>query len=58
MASSTYLARRGELQTYFDRTAAKAWERLTQRRAGQRHPRHRARRTGPHAGDVAFLAAR
>lgn len=29
MASATYLARRGELQTYFDRTAAKAWERLT-----------------------------
>ena len=29
MASATYLARRGELQTYFDRTAVKAWERLT-----------------------------
>ena len=29
MASTTYLARRGELQTYFDRTAVKAWERLT-----------------------------
>ncbi len=26
---STYLSRRGELQTYFDQTAAKAWERLT-----------------------------
>lgn len=29
MASATYLARRGELQIYFDRTAATAWERLT-----------------------------
>ena len=29
MASPTYLARRSELQTYFDRTAVKAWERLT-----------------------------
>ena len=29
MASATYLSRRGELQTYFDQTAAKAWERLT-----------------------------
>ena len=29
MSSATYLARRGELQTYFDRTAARAWERLT-----------------------------
>ena len=29
MGSATYLARRGELQTYFDRTAAAAWERLT-----------------------------
>lgn len=27
--SNTYLARRSELQTYFDRTAVKAWERLT-----------------------------
>ncbi len=26
---STYLARRGELETYFDRTAADAWARLT-----------------------------
>lgn len=29
MASTTYLSRRGELQTYFDRTAAEAWKRLT-----------------------------
>jgi magnesium-protoporphyrin O-methyltransferase len=29
MASVTYHARRGELQTYFDRTAAEAWARLT-----------------------------
>ncbi len=29
MASSTYLARRGEIETYFDRTAAEAWRRLT-----------------------------
>jgi magnesium-protoporphyrin O-methyltransferase len=29
MASATYLSRRGELQTYFDQTAVKAWERLT-----------------------------
>ena len=27
--STTYLSRRGELQTYFDRTAAEAWKRLT-----------------------------
>ena len=29
MPSSTYTARRGELETYFDRTAAEAWARLT-----------------------------
>lgn len=29
MASATYIARRGELQTYFDRTAVDAWSRLT-----------------------------
>ncbi len=29
MNSSGYLQRRGEIETYFDRTAAKAWERLT-----------------------------
>jgi magnesium-protoporphyrin O-methyltransferase len=29
MASRTYDARRGELKTYFDRTAADAWSRLT-----------------------------
>jgi magnesium-protoporphyrin O-methyltransferase len=29
MSSATYLTRRGELQTYFDRTAADAWARLT-----------------------------
>jgi magnesium-protoporphyrin O-methyltransferase len=29
MNSSAYLERRGELQLYFDRTAASAWERLT-----------------------------
>ncbi len=29
MHSATYIARRGALETYFDRTAAKAWERLT-----------------------------
>ena len=29
MASASYLSRRGELQTYFDRTAAEAWKRLT-----------------------------
>ena len=29
MTSATYLARRGELQTYFDRTAVEAWTRLT-----------------------------
>lgn len=29
MASATYLARRGELETYFDRTAVEAWKRLT-----------------------------
>ena len=28
-ATATYLARRGELKTYFDRTAADAWARLT-----------------------------
>jgi len=27
--SGTYLARRGQLETYFDRTAAEAWKRLT-----------------------------
>ena len=29
MPSTTYQTRRGELETYFDRTAVKAWERLT-----------------------------
>jgi magnesium-protoporphyrin O-methyltransferase len=29
MTSATYLARRGELKTYFDRTASDAWARLT-----------------------------
>jgi magnesium-protoporphyrin O-methyltransferase len=29
MQSAAYLQRRGQLQTYFDRTAASAWERLT-----------------------------
>ncbi len=29
MRSSSYTARRGELETYFDRTAAEAWKRLT-----------------------------
>lgn len=29
MQSSTYLARRGQIETYFDRTAAEAWSRLT-----------------------------
>ena len=28
-ADANYLDRRGEIQTYFDRTAAQAWERLT-----------------------------
>ena len=29
MQTATYLARRGQLETYFDRTAADAWKRLT-----------------------------
>jgi len=29
MATSNYLQRRGELETYFDRTAVRAWARLT-----------------------------
>lgn len=29
MGTSTYLTRRGEIETYFDRTAAEAWRRLT-----------------------------
>jgi magnesium-protoporphyrin O-methyltransferase len=29
IASRSYIARRGELETYFDRTAADAWSRLT-----------------------------
>jgi magnesium-protoporphyrin O-methyltransferase len=29
MATDTYISRRGELETYFDRTAADAWARLT-----------------------------
>jgi magnesium-protoporphyrin O-methyltransferase len=29
MTHTTYLARRGQLQTYFDRTAVEAWARLT-----------------------------
>jgi hypothetical protein len=29
MATATYISRRGELETYFDRTAVEAWKRLT-----------------------------
>ena len=29
MTTASYLARRGQLETYFDRTAAEAWSRLT-----------------------------
>src|SRR5450432_4693931 len=29
MSVATYLERRGELETYFDRTAVEAWKRLT-----------------------------
>ncbi len=29
MPTATYIARRGQLETYFDRTAADAWKRLT-----------------------------
>jgi magnesium-protoporphyrin O-methyltransferase len=29
MAATSYLLRRGEIETYFDRTAAEAWKRLT-----------------------------
>ena len=29
MSTASYLARRGQLETYFDRTAAQAWARLT-----------------------------
>jgi magnesium-protoporphyrin O-methyltransferase len=29
MPTATYLTRRGEIETYFDRTAAEAWKRLT-----------------------------
>jgi magnesium-protoporphyrin O-methyltransferase len=29
MADATYLARRGQIETYFDRTATQAWARLT-----------------------------
>jgi magnesium-protoporphyrin O-methyltransferase len=29
MQSASYIARRGEIETYFDRTAAEAWKRLT-----------------------------
>ena len=29
MPTATYIARRGQIETYFDRTAAEAWKRLT-----------------------------
>ncbi|MEI6484327.1 MAG: magnesium protoporphyrin IX methyltransferase, partial [Betaproteobacteria bacterium] len=29
MNHASYVARRGQIETYFDRTAAKAWEVLT-----------------------------
>ena len=29
MTTPSYVARRGELETYFDRTAVEAWKRLT-----------------------------
>jgi magnesium-protoporphyrin O-methyltransferase len=51
MPSATYLARRGELLTYFDRTAVEAWKRLTSDapvgriRATVRAGRERMRRT-------------
>jgi magnesium-protoporphyrin O-methyltransferase len=43
MADNGYAQRRSEIETYFDRTAADAWERLTIERAGQSHPPDRAR---------------
>ncbi len=51
MPSTTYLERRGELLTYFDRTAVEAWKRLTSDapvgriRATVRAGRERMRRT-------------
>ena len=54
MNSTGYIERREQIETYFDRTAAKAWERLTSNapvgriratvRAGRSHPRHGTRR--------------
>ena len=41
--SDSYLERRGEIETYFDRTAAAAWSEADLGRAGERHPRHGAR---------------
>ena len=38
-----------QLETYFDRTAAEAWARLTSDAPVGRHPRHRARRARPDA---------
>jgi len=52
VSSVSYQARRGQLQTYFDRTAVEAWSRLTSDdaevsriRATVRDGRHRMRRT-------------
>ena len=57
MATATYLARRGQLETYFDRTAAQAWARLTSDAPVSGIRATVARRAGPDAGDTIGLAA-
>ena len=43
MTPLSYTERRGQIQTYFDRTAAQTWARLTSDRAGRPHPRQSVR---------------
>ncbi|MDZ7812796.1 MAG: hypothetical protein U5L74_06630 [Ideonella sp.] len=55
--SNNYQQRRGEIETYFDRTAVKAWERLTSTDPVGRI-RSSVRRARPNARHPAGLAAR
>ena len=47
MDTVSYTSAAAQLETYFDRTAAEAWSRLTSDAPVERDPRHRARRTRP-----------
>ena len=57
MTSTTYFARRDQLEQYFDRTAVEMWKRMTSDAPLSRRPRDRARRARRDARDHSRLAA-